>query len=143
MQVISPSDKSDMEAYYQLRWEVLRKPWGQKKGSEHVDDDKDAIHALLKDSKGNAVAVGRMHLLPGKRAQVRFVAVDPSHQGKGFGKMIMHFLEEKAIQLEINEIMLEAREPSLVFYQKLGYSLVKKSYLLFDEIQHYTMVKAL
>jgi predicted GNAT family N-acyltransferase len=38
-------------------------------------------------------------------------------------------------------MILEARENAVPFYKSLGYEILKKSYLLFGEIQHYTMHK--
>jgi hypothetical protein len=39
--------------------------------------------------------------------------------------------------------VLEARENAVPFYQSLAYEIEKESYLLFGEIQHYRMKKAL
>jgi hypothetical protein len=41
----------------------------------------------------------------------------------------------------ISEIILHAREIAIPFYESLGYQLVEKSHLLFDEIQHFLMIK--
>ena len=40
-------------------------------------------------------------------------------------------------------VVLEARENAVPFYESLGYSMIEKSYLLFGEIQHFRMKKAL
>jgi hypothetical protein len=36
---------------------------------------------------------------------------------------------------------VHAREIAIPFYESLGYQLVEKSHLLFDEIQHFLMIK--
>ena len=41
------------------------------------------------------------------------------------------------------EIVLEARENAVPFYEAIGYTIVAESYLLFSEIQHYRMQKSL
>ena len=40
-------------------------------------------------------------------------------------------------------MVLDAREPATGFYEKLGYRITEKTYLLFNEIQHYRMIKNL
>lgn len=50
-------------SYFDVRYEVLRKPLGSSKGSEQLDGDDRSIHAWISDEK-NIVAVGRVHLIP-------------------------------------------------------------------------------
>lgn len=38
-------------------------------------------------------------------------------------------------------IVLNARENAIKFYEKNGYHIIEKSYLLFGKIQHYKMIK--
>ena len=52
-------------------------------------------------------------------------------------------LENYASASARKKIVLDAREPAVGFYQKLGYEVLNKSYRLFDEIQHFRMVKYL
>jgi N-acetylglutamate synthase-like GNAT family acetyltransferase len=90
-----------------------------------------------------AIGVARMHESAPQQGQVRCVAVATDQQGKGVGKAIMLALEGQAAKLGWNEIVLEARENAVPFYQSIGYEIEKESYLLFGEIQHYRMKKAL
>jgi ribosomal protein S18 acetylase RimI-like enzyme len=71
------------------------------------------------------------------------VATATAAQGKGIGKAIMAYLEEQAKAKGWTEIVLEARENAVLFYQRIGYTIIAESYLLFGEIQHYRMKKAL
>ena len=87
--------------------------------------------------------VARMHESAPLQGQVRCVAVATGQQGKGIGKLIMSYLEKVAVVNGWQEVVLEARENAVPFYESLGYSIVEKSYLLFGEIQHYRMKKAL
>jgi predicted GNAT family N-acyltransferase len=52
-------------------------------------------------------------------------------------------MEEQAKKSSQINIILDAREAAVDFYKTLGYTAVKKSYLLFDLIQHYRMTKKL
>ena len=84
-----------------------------------------------------------MHESGTQQGQVRCVAVATDQQGKGIGKLIMSYLEMVAKEKGWREIVLEARENAVPFYESLGYSMIEKSYLLFGEIQHFRMKKAL
>jgi ribosomal protein S18 acetylase RimI-like enzyme len=39
--------------------------------------------------------------------------------------------------------VLDAREPAVGFYEKLGYEVTGESYLLFNSIQHFRLQKTL
>jgi N-acetylglutamate synthase-like GNAT family acetyltransferase len=92
---------------------------------------------------GLVLGVARMHESASRQGQVRCVAVATDQQGKGIGKTIMGALETQAQAKGWNEIVLEARENAVPFYKSLGYQIEQESYLLFGEIQHYRMKKAL
>ena len=142
MKIIEPNSSAEFEQYYNLRYEVLRKPWLQPKGSEKDDGDKSSIHRMIIDeSNGKAVAVGRLQFNTSEEAQIRYMAVSDNYQLKGYGNIIIKTLEEIALNKGIRNIILQARENALKFYWKNGYEIIEKSYLLFDEIQHWLMVK--
>ena len=142
MKIIEPNSSAEFEQYYNLRYEVLRKPWLQPKGSEKDDGDKSSIHRMIIDeSNGKAVAVGRLQFNTSEEAQIRYMAVSDNYQLKGYGNLIIKTLEDIALNKGIRNIILQARENALKFYWKNGYEIIEKSYLLFDEIQHWLMVK--
>lgn len=142
LEIKSPQTDSDWKAYYALRFNVLREPWNQPLGSEVLADEDQAIHAIAV-KEGVVLGVARMHESAEKQGQVRCVATATAAQGKGIGKAIMAYLEEKAKQKGWTEIVLEARENAVPFYETIGYTIVAESYLLFGEIQHYRMKKSL
>lgn len=141
MKIRTPKTIQEWESYYDLRFRILREPWNQPRGSERNDGDLAAQHFALWEGK-NVVAVARLDEAEEIGvAQVRFVAVESNQQGRGLGKKIMLEVEKRAKEQNHQRIILHARENALEFYQNLGYSIVEKSYLLFDEIQHYLMEK--
>lgn len=142
LEIKSPTTDSDWKAYYALRFNVLREPWNQPLGSEVLADEDQAIHAITVEGT-EVVGVARMHESAEKQGQVRCVAIATEAQGKGIGKAMMAYLEEKAKQKGWTEIVLEARENAVPFYEAIGYTIVAESYLLFGEIQHYRMQKSL
>ena len=135
-------DQQEFEQYYNLRWRILRKPWGQPEGSEKDKLEEDSIHIIAKDNDC-VIGIARLQFNSDNEAQIRYMAVEPQYEQKGIGKQIVAALEQQATLNHRNSIMLDAREPAVGFYKKLGYTVSEKSYLLFDCIQHYTMTKKL
>jgi N-acetylglutamate synthase-like GNAT family acetyltransferase len=139
----SPQNETEWEAYYKLRYDVLRAPWGQAKGSEQTADEATHQHFAFFDDANQIIGVGRLDQTAPHVGQVRFMAVTANQQGKGIGKMIMNEIEAVCKAKGFLQIILHAREVALPFYQKLGYQMVEPSHLLFGEIQHYLMQKTL
>ncbi|WP_045687056.1 GNAT family N-acetyltransferase [Hymenobacter sp. AT01-02] len=145
MPVIAPHTPDEWAAYYRLRYEVLRQPWGQPAGSEHADDDAapTTTHALLLSPEGHAMAVGRLHPASPTQGQVRFMAVAPHQQGQGLGRQVLTYLEAAARTQGLEEVVLHSRQNAVPFYQRLGYAVVAPSHILFGTIPHFLMRKSL
>lgn len=139
----TPKTIDELAKYYQLRWQILRKPWGQVKGSEQDKLEKQAIHKMVLNDKSEVLAVGRIEKLGIYQGKIRFMAVSENEQRLGLGRQIINALEQEACQLGMKEITLNARENAIGFYQKLGYKKIHFSHTLFGEIKHFTMIKKL
>jgi len=139
---INPNTEGEWSEYYSIRFSALRKPWGQPLGSEKDESDSTSINVMLLVNNVS-VAVGRLHFNNQNEGQVRYMAVDEHHRGKGYGTVMLQELEKIAKQNQRSTMMLEAREKAIPFYERNGYSVARKSYLLFGEIQHFTMYKEL
>lgn len=120
-QVTTPVSTADWQAYYQLRYQVLRQPWGQPPGSERDELEADSAHRMIRDSDGTVVAVGRLHRLADGWCQIRYMAVAESMRGKGLGALVLRALERQALEWGCRQLTLNARENALAFYQQLGY----------------------
>lgn len=143
MKVTEPRTPEEFEKYYLLRWEVLRQPWGKPRGSELDEQEDQCIHAMLKDDDSHILAVGRLQFNTAEEGQLRYMAVAPAQQGKGLGALIINYLEEKAREKGAGRMVLQARENAVNFYLRNGYKVKERSFLLWDEIQHYLMEKEL
>jgi ribosomal protein S18 acetylase RimI-like enzyme len=142
MIIIRSPIESEMPAYYQLRWEILRKPWNQARGSEK-DELESVAHHIAAFSANKIVGTGRLHLNSPNEAQIRFMAVHPDYRGMNVGTLICRKLEAIAADLKASHIILNSRESALCFYQKLGYEIVEQAHCLFGEIAHCKMRKNL
>ncbi len=143
MHIIEPATPEEFAQYYKLRYQTLRQPWNQPEGSERADDDDSAIHAMLVNEQNEAVGVCRLHMQTPTQGQLRFMGLHQGYRNKGLGNLLINYLEQRAKDLGATHMLLQAREPALPFYQRCGYTITAKTYLLFNEIQHYQMEKQL
>lgn len=139
----APITAEDFSHYYQLRWQILRKPWQQSLGSEQDEQERYAIHRMIVDEQSSVLAVGRLEKVTEQQGQIRYMAVDDNMQGQGLGQQIIKALEQQASILGMTDIVLNAREQAVGFYQKLGYEKQGYSHTLFDEVKHYRMTKTI
>jgi N-acetylglutamate synthase-like GNAT family acetyltransferase len=139
----TPETEQEWLAYYQLRYEILRAPWGQALGSEKTNDEAAHQHFAYFNTANEILGVGRLDMLDNTKAQIRFMAVASNLQKTGVGRQLMHQMENIAKAAGIQIIDLHAREQAMDFYKKLGYQYIEKSHLLFGEIQHHLMSKQL
>lgn len=145
IRVRAPHTPTEWAAYYELRYTVLRQPWGQQVGSERADDDTASTtqHAAAFAADGQLVGVGRLHPSGPGQGQLRYMAVAAGHQSQGTGGKVLHYLEAAALAAGLHEIVLHARETAVPFYQRHGYSVVAPSHTLFGVVPHFLMRKNL
>jgi len=138
-----PETEEEFKHYYHLRWKLLRSPWKQPEGSESDELEKQCFHIMAVDEDMKVIAVARLQFNSNTEAQIRYMAVDQAHERQGIGRRLIDSMERHAIEKNCTQIVLDAREPAINFYKKSGYKTIEKTYLLFDEIQHYRMIKNL
>ncbi len=137
-----PQTEEELERYYQFRWEMLRKPLHQPKGSERDAWDAMAHHQMVVDEEGNLVAVGRLYINADNEASIRFMAVDPSVQEKGLGTLMAMTLESVARQEGVKRVTCSAREDAVEFFAKLGF--VSQGEITTPQttpVRHFLMIK--
>lgn len=149
IKITQPKTADEFKRYYHLRWRLLRAPWGQPEGSEIDTIEDQCFHVMA--ITGNVAAsiadnnviigVGRLQYNSADEAQIRYMAVAPGFERHGIGRQLVEAMEMQAKAMGHKTIVLDAREPAVDFYRKLGFTVTEKSYLLFDAIQHYRMTK--
>ncbi len=142
-QIRQPQTEEEFKSYYKFRWQLLRAPWQQPEGSEIDDIEDQCYQVMVLNRKSNIIGVARLQFNSAIEAQIRYMAVAEKYQKQGIGRTIIDTLEHYAIDSNRKKIILDAREPAVGFYQKLGYNVIEKSYLLFGRIQHFKMLKEL
>ena len=106
----SPTSPPEWDVYFDLRWRILRQPWGQPRGSERDSEDDSAFHVLLLDPARKVLACRRLHFNALDEAQVRYMAVDENKRGRGYWSCILRGLEAEAARRGARKIVLNARD---------------------------------
>jgi len=135
--------ENELALITELRYKILRKPWNQPYESSRDELEEKSVNAYIADSGQNVIACGRLQENENKIGQIRYMAVEEKLQGKGLGKLILVFLENKAKELGLKTVQLQARENAVKFYEINGYTIKEKSHLLWGLIQHYLMEKTI
>ena len=157
------------EAYYECRYEILRKPLGFDRGAEILQDDIEAIHAYV-EVEETIVAVGRSHLIPktsdGSQSdfpgqngpktppfsrlnstnrpaiQIRQMGTLDNFRRQGFAADILNALEiASKKQFEATCGFLQAREIAIPFYKSQGWDIIDEQYSIPNVGPHRSMMK--
>ncbi len=124
-----------------LRQQVLRKPLGLDLFSEDLSDEKNQYIVI---AKNHDTIIGCLLIKIIDQITVKFrqMAVDPMHQHKGVGQIIIGYAENFCLLNEYSSITLHARISAQKFYTKLNYQSQGE---LFEEvgIPHIFMYKNL
>lgn len=143
IRLTEPTGINAKDAYFELRHQVLRAPWGKEKGTERDELESGSVHAAALNTNNQTVGVARLHLREDGRGQIRYMAAAPHVQGQGVGKKVITYLEMRAKEMGITTIMLNARENAVPFYLSCGYTIIEDGELLWGQIPHFVMEKAL
>ena len=143
MRIVTPTSEEDFARYFDLRWRVLRSPWGQPRGSEQDELENRSWHFMICIDDRIPVGVARLHLNSPEQAQIRFMAVEPAWRRKGVGSELIRAIEAQAYELSVTEIVLHAREDTVGFYRSMGYEVTGAGHVLFGTITHAIMRKAI
>ena len=143
IEIRPPDTEQEWADYYDLRWQVLREPWQQARGSEKDELEQEAWHLAAFTSERVLISTGRLHKLNQEQGQIRYMATHPSFRSLGAGKKILDALEMRARTEGLGQVILNARQSAADFYQKQGYRVVGEGQTLFGSIPHLQMKKDL
>ena len=114
-----PESPEEFKSYFNLRYRILRAPWGEPEGSEVDEMEDQCFHIIAMDNQ-KTIAVGRLQYNSADEAQIRYMAVEKEYEGNGIGRMIVNALEQQAREKNAGTVILDASEPAVGFYQTLG-----------------------
>lgn len=119
----------------------------QKVPEEEEIDQYDVIgdnvhHLLLVDDEVPA-ATGRLIYYKAGTAKMQRIAVHKHYRSKGFGRILLLAMEERARELGLQASILDAQCHAEEFYRKLGYEVISPEPFYDAGILHVRMQKAL
>lgn len=134
-------DSSEYLASVDLRYRILREPLGLTFKPEDRIQDKEDIHLGAFDDD-RLVGTLTLTRLTTNDIKMRQVAVDADQQGRGVGRMLVEASETYARGNGFTQILLNARDTAVPFYERLGYTTAPGA---FNEvgIPHKKMFKAI
>ena len=140
--VIDPIEELLFEEYLYLRWLLLRRPLGGKRGTETDHLENNSFHRAIMDQENNIFGVGRIHFI-NNIGQIRYMAIKKEFSRRGCGSTLIDSLEKIALDKKVGKIFLNSRINSISFYKKNGYEKINKVSPSFGKIVHYRMEKIL
>ena len=111
-----------------LRREVFVDELGISNGLEHDTADDSAVHALVCNRIGLAVATGRLVQEGPSLARIARVVVNRTMRATGLGQMVMHALMQVASDRGDTRVVLQAQCSAEAFYTRLGFIPVGEVY---------------
>lgn len=105
----------EYDAECMLRWETFAKPLGLPPGSEIIPADKQSLHLIAIER--NKI-VGCVCYCAG---EIFHMAVSEEYRGQGFGRQLLHMMEQSLSAKGVREIHVYVRQDNEGFYVKMGY----------------------
>ena len=123
-----------------LRDEILRKPLGLSFKVEDFEKEYLDIHMGVFNESNDLLACLIFTQKSKTIYKMRQVAVKKEVQGQGIGTKLVAFAENYAKSCGIEQIVLNARDVSIAFYEKMSYEKVGDAFTEVG-ILHYKMTK--
>ncbi|MBY0013947.1 GNAT family N-acetyltransferase [Paenibacillus typhae] len=103
----------------------------------------DQVHHLLVVEDGVPVAAGRLIYYKAGSAKMQRIAVHKEYRSKGYGRVLLMALEERARELGLVFSVLDAQCQAEDFYAKQGYEVISDEPFYDAGILHVRMQKKL
>lgn len=110
---------------------------------DEYDVISDNVHHFLLMDTGQPVATGRMIYYKAGTAKMQRIAVHQEYRAKGYGRILLLAMEERASELGLEASILDAQCQAEPFYRKLGYEVISQEPFYDAGILHVRMQKAL
>lgn len=114
------ADDPEYEKERLLRWEVLAKPQGVPPGPENAADEMQCMHLIALEGK-EIVGCICFHPESVHNGRIFEMAISEEYRGEGFGRKLLHALEEKLRERGIRNVYLYVKPESEDFYSLMGY----------------------
>lgn len=120
----SPKTREEFKAYYELRYRVLRAPWGQPKDTEKDDYEPISQHFMAVDEEtGKIVGVIKVLEKSSGTGWFSHLAVDPTFQRRGIGLKLIQAVETAAKENGFKVLGCMSRLNTTAYFEKRGFTI--------------------
>ncbi len=120
----SPKTREEFKAYYELRYRVLRAPWGQPKDTEKDDYEPISQHFMAVDEEtGKIVGVVKVLEKSSGTGWFSHLAVDPAFQRRGIGLKLIQAVETAAKENGFKVLGCMSRLNTTAYFEKRGFTI--------------------
>lgn len=120
-----------------LRTEILRKPLGLTFSEDQLSEEYKDFHLALYNHADELLACLILSPMDDKKIKMRQVAVAEQLQGRGIGKILVNYSEEFCKFRNYKQIVLNARDTAVAFYESLQYCKDEKPFIEVGIPHHY------
>jgi N-acetylglutamate synthase-like GNAT family acetyltransferase len=118
--ISSPTTKEQFKAYYSLRYQVLREPWGHPRGTEKDDYEPISEHFMaVDDQAGEVLGVAKLFEKAPGVGDFSHLAIAIDHQRQG--QMLVDAIEHRARERGFRTLGTMSRLTTTAFFEKYGY----------------------
>ena len=107
-----------------------------------IEGESSCIHFVLYDDEQQPQATARLLPIDKETYKVQRMAVAKEARKKGYGRMLMEYVEGYAFTEHAKKLILGAQTQAIPFYESLGFKVVGEEYLDAG-IKHFDMIKEL
>jgi len=124
IEIKTPQTRDDFKAYYDLRYKVLRQPWGLPRGTEKDDFEPISQHFMaIDDQTGEILACAKLFEKEPGVAWLSHLSVALNQQRKGFGKILIKHIEKLARSQGYDRIGCLSRLNTTDYFEQAGYKI--------------------
>jgi amino-acid N-acetyltransferase len=118
---IRPAKKKDIRAIQRLTKKAVEAEELVRR--THGDIEKNLADYYIFEIDKNPVACVALHIYPAEHAgELASLYVDPSHENQGIGRKLIHFVENKAREMGLSELILLSTQTFSYFQSKGGFA---------------------
>jgi N-acetylglutamate synthase-like GNAT family acetyltransferase len=124
IKIVSPRTREEFKAYYDLRYKVLRQPWGQVRDTEKDDYEPISQHFMAVDEdSGDIIGVVKVFEKSTGIGWMSHLAVDYNFQKKGIGRLLLKAVEQSASESGYKVLGCMSRLNTTAYFEKLGFQI--------------------
>ncbi len=124
IEIKSPQTREEFKDYYDLRYHVLREPFGMPRGTEKDDYEPISQHFMAIDSeKGKIAGVVKLLEKDPQTGWFSHLAISPEYQHRGIGRMLLDAVESESRRRGYSLLSCQSHLNTTGFFEKAGFEM--------------------